>query len=279
MRETVLVVPCYNEAGRIDTARFQQFVSDTKGVRVLFVNDGSTDKTERMLNELVTGEPDTFSVHSLSRHAGKAEAVRQGMLLAIRSSPVYVGYWDADLSTPLDAVPEFVKVLDADARIAVVTGARVCLLGRRIRRAALRHYLGRVFATLASATLRLSVYDTQCGAKLFRVSDSLALLLEEPFRTRWIFDVELLARLVDSLGPTAHERIYELPLQEWEDVGGSKLRVSDAFQACFDLVAIYWRLRTRRLSPGFDVDLDVPVEGSLPVRALGESGISRTHQE
>ena len=75
-----------------------------------------------------------------------------------------------------------------------VFGSRIRRLGAAITRDPLRHYFGRVFATLASMVLDLAVYDTQCGAKLFRVNDDLRRAFGH-VSLRWIFDVELLARI------------------------------------------------------------------------------------
>jgi hypothetical protein len=76
------------------------------------------------------------------------------------------------------------------------------MLGRDIRRSAFRHYAGRLFATFASLQLRLPVYDTQCGAKIFRATPEVVALFGRPFRLRWCFDVEVLSRF-DALAPTA----------------------------------------------------------------------------
>jgi hypothetical protein len=96
--------------------------------------------------------------------------------------------------------------------------------------------------------LKLPVYDTQCGAKLFRNTDRTRSLFAEPFRTRWIFDVELLARFVSAAtaaGQAPAELIHELPLQSWRDVAGSKLRPGDFLQAAVQLAGIAWHYRVK----------------------------------
>ena len=107
----------------------------------------------------------------------------------------------------------------------------------------MRHYLGRIFATAASTVLRLPVYDTQCGAKIFRIVPATANLFSEPFCTRWVFDVELIARYIRNVGSpgAAAGRICEFPLMEWRDIAGSKVRPGDFFVAFGDIVRIYWR--------------------------------------
>ena len=49
---------------------------------------------------------------------------------------------------------------------------------------------------MASLILHARVYDTQCGAKLFRRSAALEAALADPFLSRWSFDVELLGRML-----------------------------------------------------------------------------------
>ena len=234
-----LVVPCYNEAKRLDPAAFVEAALADESLHFLFVDDGSTDDTRAVLDELVVRVPERLEAVSLPANAGKGEAVRQGMLRVL-ARPGYSGYWDADLATPLDELPSFSTLLDADDAVQVVLGSRVRLLGRQIERELARHLSGRVFATAVSATLGLPVYDTQCGAKLFRATDAVRDAFASPFVSRWIFDVEILARLVrgwsDDLPPAA--RIVELPLRRWREIGGSKLRTKDMARAAIELARI-----------------------------------------
>ena len=241
-RRCTIVIPCYNEADRLPLASFESFFAQGKDFFFLFVNDGSKDDTLNVLIKLKAAYPDFVDVLDQPRNMGKAEAVRAGMLQAIdQHQSRFVGFWDADLATPLEELQRFEDLLDTLPGTDVVLGSRVRLLGRSVERKAVRHYSGRIFATLASMTLDLPIYDTQCGAKLFRVTPELRQMVATPFHSRWTFDVELLARFL-----TAHSseersgagRIYEQPLLKWTDVGGSKLKVQDSFKALGDLIHI-----------------------------------------
>ncbi|HEY7375200.1 MAG TPA: hypothetical protein VIF57_23765, partial [Polyangia bacterium] len=118
-----------------------------------------------------------------------------------------------------------------------------------IERSAVRHYLGRVFATAASLILRTRVYDTQCGAKLFRAGPALAEALSAPFLSRWAFDVELLGRLLigtPGVAPLPLAAIVEVPLAVWHDVEGSKLGLAGMARTARDLALVARDMAARR---------------------------------
>ena len=238
-----VVVPCYNEARRLRPEQFTRFVEQGHGIRFLFVNDGSSDETLTILHQLQQRQPNFIGVLNKQPNAGKAEAVRAGMLAAMADpATTYVGFWDADLATPVDAIPNLLEKLRDTPGLEMVFGARIRLLGRHIHRKPARHYLGRCFATVASSLLRLPIYDTQCGAKLFCVTPDLRKVLAAPFMSRWIFDVEILARFV-ALNQRdfghLHDVIYEYPLERWEDVAGSRVKPLDFVKAVRELLHIY----------------------------------------
>lgn len=243
---TIIVVPCYNEAQRLNADAFVAHAQQAGGEKFLFVDDGSRDDTWDVLQKLCARLPEQLSCMRLAQNSGKAEAVRQGLLTALSQDPQIVGYWDADLATPLEAIADLSEILRTRPAVNIVMGSRVKLLGRAIDRKLARHYIGRVFATLASYVLRLPVYDTQCGAKLFRANETTRAIFASPFRTSWVFDVEMLGRYVQLVGPAqAEATIVECPLQAWVDVPGSKLRLHHGLKAAWDLLLIR-RLYTGR---------------------------------
>jgi dolichyl-phosphate beta-glucosyltransferase len=235
--KTTLVVPCYNEAARLPVAAFEAFSAARPEVRLLFVDDGSADGTASLLTGLAARLGGRAEVLSLARNAGKAEAVRRGMCRAFESGAEAAGYWDADLSAPLEALPEFVAALEGDPSLLAVFGSRVKRLGARVERSAARHLLGRVFATAASLLAGVPAYDTQCGAKLFRAGPEARGIFGEPFLSRWAFDVEILARMRRA-GLDPASRVLELPLRVWRHAGGSKLSWTGAAGAALDLLRI-----------------------------------------
>jgi glycosyltransferase involved in cell wall biosynthesis len=240
------VVPCFNEAARLAKAAFLA-LADQPASSIVFVDDGSSDETLLRLREIAAERPERVSVVALPRNRGKAEAIRQGVVHALEGSCNLIGFADADLATPvteLKRLADMIRTGDHD----LVVGSRVQLLGRAIHRRHLRHYVGRVFATCASLALGLAVYDTQCGAKVFRRSEGLRAAMGEPFKSRWAFDVELLGRLVhpgDGTAAIPVDRIWEEPLRAWTDVAGSKLGSVAGLRATLDLVRIGWALRRR----------------------------------
>jgi dolichyl-phosphate beta-glucosyltransferase len=237
-----VIVPCYNEAKRLEISTFRRFLEGPDPVRIIFVDDGSKDKTFEVLQQTCAGFESRAQIVRRPVNGGKAEAVRRGLLHAIEHfDQEVVGYWDADLATPLDAIPRFLHVLDTHPETAMIFGSRVKLLGRYVKRQPHRHYLGRVFATAVSQVLRLPIYDTQCGAKLFRVDSGIGEILREPFLSKWIFDVEIIARYIQRRGgdpALVESAIYEYPLEHWEDVAGSKVRSKDFFIAFADVFKI-----------------------------------------
>jgi glycosyltransferase involved in cell wall biosynthesis len=237
-----VIVPCYNEAKRLHTEAFRRYFATHEDIRFLFVDDGSTDATVQVIEQLCSGVEDQAGLYRCPKNGGKAEAVRLGIVHALAAfKPELVGFWDADLATPLEAVQDFIDVLHLKPEIEMVFGARVQLLGRQVHRKAARHYLGRVFATVASNVLGLAIYDTQCGAKLFRVTAATPTVFAEPFLSKWVFDIEIIARYLrfyhhDSA--RVEGIIFEAPLRKWTDMAGSKLHASDFLVAMWDMLRI-----------------------------------------
>jgi glycosyltransferase involved in cell wall biosynthesis len=231
MRVT-LVVPCYNEAARLSAEPFAAWCEAHPEGRLLFVNDGSTDATAEVL-ETMPGD-----VLTLPRNRGKSEAVRAGMLAAMEVPCDAIAVWDCDLSAPLCEMEPMLTRLTEREEVAVVIGSRVAMLGHDIQRSPTRHYVGRFFASAASMTLGLPVYDTQCGAKLWRAGPLLATCLETSFIGPWTYDVELLARVLGQFPATAPVPIEEVPLRRWHHEDGSKVKPFDLIRALFNLARI-----------------------------------------
>lgn len=240
--ECSIIVPCYNEEKRFNARAFLDFVKRAPNVHFVFVDDGSKDKTLRLLTNLKRIAGLNITVLSLSKNAGKAEAVRQGLIYASTRGFTFLGYWDADLATPLDAIEDFVKVGRKLDTVDVVFGSRRSLLGHRIQRSVARRAVSRTCALLARQAVRLPIGDTQCGAKLLRNTQAVKDALAHPFTAGWLFDVELFARISSNVAEPNHA-FYELPLLEWEEVAGSKVSGFTIVKSGFRMLRLIAEMR------------------------------------
>lgn len=189
---------------------------------VIFVDDGSNDGTVDLLK--ASAASIGALVLRLERNAGKAEAVRFGLLQALDAGAEAIGFMDADGAFPASEPQRMLNILDHEEgfqRFDAVWSSRVALAGRDVRRTLARHYLGRIVATYVLRGHEGVPYDSQSGLKWFVASESLRSMLAEPFVTRWLFEVEILARHRTLTGkPLA---IWEEPSSRWDEVSGSRV--------------------------------------------------------
>ena len=165
-KELAIVVPCYNEADRLPFSQFENFLSLQSKVSVFFVNDGSKDKTEKVLTELKNQFPNQIEVFSITQNGGKANAVFRGCPTGSEHKKFRkVAYLDADLATSLEECHRLSEVVKG--KVVLAFGSRILKLDNQIKRKWYRFLLGRIVATAISKTLKLSVYDSQCGCKIF----------------------------------------------------------------------------------------------------------------
>ncbi|MFD2933549.1 dolichyl-phosphate beta-glucosyltransferase [Spirosoma flavum] len=238
MSSVCIIIPCYNEATRLPVNVFLSYMQQGENVHFCFVDDGSTDDTQTVLKAMQAQYPNRIEVLILDQNQGKAGAVRAGMLHCADKSFNYLGFLDADLATPLGAIADLTTVLEANPALDLVMGSRIKFLGVEIKRDPFRHYVGRIIATIISNILKLPVYDSQCGAKLFR-RDRVVALFQEPFISPWLFDVELLARLIRQYGrPDVLEHIAEYPLRQWIEQSDSRISSGYVFKMWYELYRI-----------------------------------------
>lgn len=237
-----IIVPCYNEEKRLHSEEFISF-SKKHEIDFLFVNDGSTDKTNDILKN-ISEQSDKIETLSLPKNEGKAEAVRIGMYTAANTKKYdFVGFIDSDLATPLNELNQFIKCLRERPHFKMIMGIRIKRLGSMVERNLSRHYLGRAFATFVSLLLKLPTYDTQCGAKLID-SNIVNQIFQEQFVSPWFFDVEIIFRIQKKMGKEfAIKNIYEFPIFEWKEIEGSKIKLKHYFLAPLELLKIKLKYR------------------------------------
>ena len=245
-KNVCFVIPCYNEEKGLNIEKFSHFIEENKDILICFVNDGSTDNTLEIIEGLKDNYPKQVVVHNLAKNAGKAEAIRNGMHFCNENHHFdYIAYLDADLATSLEECLAMTHYLNN--KIAFVFGSRIKRIGAVIERSYYRFFVGRIIATSISYILKLGVYDTQCGCKVFSKELATA-VFKESFISKWLFDVEIFDRIIKFYGrDKVLEKMIEVPLVKWIDAGDSKVKTSYFFKLWIDLYKIN-KIANRKLS-------------------------------
>ena len=233
-----VVIPCYNEEKRLLSQDFIDFVKKNAGYHLCFVNDGSTDKTLEVLQDLQKGREDYITVYNCEINGGKAEAVRQGMLFMNQKEDLdYIGFLDADLSTDLSDFDALVSTIE-NSDFKIVSGSRISRMGANITKESARKVISLTINYIIRKILAMDFKDTQCGAKIFS-KDVIKVAFSQKFITRWLFDVEIFMRLRKTFGlAEARQMICEKPLKRWIHADGSKLSMKDSLKIIGQLVQI-----------------------------------------
>ena len=242
---TCIIIPCYNEAARLDFKTFNKFLSRNDAFDLCFVNDGSSDNTSLLLQEL---SKDSYRIHfvNLEVNNGKAEAVRAGFLHVYSLNIYrYIAFADADLATPLSEIVRLTTLLNTNEKLLLVFGSRMERLGMTIKRNNYRHFTGRLFATIINMLFKLKTHDTQCGAKVF--DSTLIWVFKEKFISSWLFDVEILLRIKQKYGNLKYSQlISEEPLKIWIEQGDSKIRFKHLLKLPMQICRIYIQFKFQK---------------------------------
>ncbi|NIJ45386.1 glycosyltransferase involved in cell wall biosynthesis [Wenyingzhuangia heitensis] len=235
--DLVIVIPSYNESKSLRKKKFFSFLKNHPDVAICFVNDGSTDNTLEILNKYQLKNPSQIFVFDCVKNQGKAGATLMGMNYCAKNLEyTKIAYLDADLATPLKECYRISNKLKG--KLSFVFGSRIKKLGSRIERSYFRFFTGRVIATFISNVLKLGVYDTQCGIKVFTKELGIK-VFNKPFISKWLFDVEIFFRIIKIYSrEQAVEKMKEIPLNKWIDKGDSKVKMSYFFKLWVDLLKI-----------------------------------------
>jgi glycosyltransferase involved in cell wall biosynthesis len=234
-----MIVPCFNEEKRINLDYWNK-LSEIPNVHWIFVNDGSSDGTKSLLNQISNS-----SVINLERNSGKAEAIRKGISDTFDKNPAeifQVGYLDADSAFEIEDIKNVVKLsFSKESTFDSYWGSRVALSGRNITRNNLRHILSRILITIFGYRLGNLPYDPQTGFKIFKFNKEQMAIFDKNFETKWFVDIEILLRFKAVNGKDM--RIWEEPVNSWKDIEGSKIRGLELITVFRDLVKILLIIR------------------------------------
>jgi len=227
-----VVIPAYNEAGRLGPSldRILEFLEQWGcSFEVIVVDDGSTDSTASLVEEK-RRQHKQLRLIKLPFNQGKGYAVKTGIMEA---KGRYILFSDADLSTPIEELPNLFQWIEKGYDIAIASraypGAKL-----EVRQPFHREFMGRVFNFLLRFFLLPNIHDTQCGFKLFRGEVAKELFKRQRLKG-FSFDFEVL-----YIARKSGYKIKEVPVR-WRHAPGSKVKVlKNGVSSFLDIFKTRW---------------------------------------
>lgn len=224
--ELSIIVPAYNEEGRLPhflPTLISYSKEHLKDYEILVVDDGSTDKTAEIVEELAKDNPEVKLI-SYTPNRGKGWAVREGVM---RSNGRNVLFIDADGSIHPNQIP---PMLDKLSDYDVVVGTRR-VDEAKVESPKIRRFIGFAFNKYVQTLYSFSHTDNLCGFKGFK-RDVARDLFTDLIAHRWIFDVELYHKIRHL-----NYRMAELPIN-WVHKEGSKISLIDPMKMVVRLLKL-----------------------------------------
>ena len=249
MLDLVIVIPCYNEEKglKLQEQYIFNFLKNHKNIFLLFVNDGSQDNTLGILKNIEKKIKNNINIYECSKNVGKAEAIRKGILSIYEKLKFKkIAFLDADFSTSLEECKEISNYIKKP--ICFSFGSRILKIDNQIKRKWYRFLIGRIISTIISNNiLKMPVYDTQCGCKIFS-REIILFIFKKKFISKWLFDVEIFYRFILHYGRENLKNIVlEIPLKKWVDDSNSSVSFFYFFTLWWDLFLIrkYYSIREK----------------------------------
>ena len=231
MKKVNVIVPSYNEAGRIERTleEYAMFVRSMRSKYDLYlyvVNDGSKDQTAKIVKAELAKLNVTSQLLNLEINHGKGYALKYGVFNSREADYYYLA--DADLSAKWNVLADFLELAEKEDYDVVIASRG--LDTSEVSTKVYKRLLGRSAALVIQLLLGLDIQDTQCGYKLFKSKTLPA--FKELTIDRWGFDFELLY-LVDKMGFS----IGEVGIK-WVNKSGSKVKLSDYPKQLIELLKV-----------------------------------------
>jgi dolichyl-phosphate beta-glucosyltransferase len=228
MKSLSIIIPCFNEYSRLykNLPIIAEYCDTLKDYELIFVDDGSTDNTLRLLQFF---KPYAKNMHIITYtdNKGKGYAVRQGLKAATKDLVLFM---DADLATDISCIAKVLKMSKTNKE-CVIIGNREDKKSK-LKASPFRKFIGRTFVILQRIILRMNYPDTQCGFKLMSKS-VIPKIVEDLQIDRWAFDVEILYLCKQNKIP-----VKSMPII-WTDVAGSKVHpIRDSWRMFTELIRI-----------------------------------------